>query len=309
MARPEPAEEELLLAAFRRARARFGAIELPLERFAERALERAEDRLARIGGPFTPRSRLDALRAAALEDLFLATACDLGIGGAWERLEADVLPGVAAAARRRARFPALADEVVRDLPGDLLAPPARGGARTRIGTFDGSGSLATFLAVIAVRRLAERARARAPAAARGGDDRARDSDPIPEPVAEDPDPASTLLHAERAGAIAETLARTWRTLTPREEAALALRYGDGLPQREIARLLEVGEPRVSRLLSAAVAKLRSALRAAAPFAESGGGDPEASWRLLRDALARRLAIPRSTTLPDPKERHGTPRGW
>lgn len=70
--------------------------------------------------------------------------------------------------------------------------------------------------------------------------------------------AEALEACEQRTLVDELLA----TLTPRERAAVRLRYADDLPQREIARRLHLSQSRTSRLLSTSLDKLRRASRAA-----------------------------------------------
>jgi hypothetical protein len=79
-----------------------------------------------------------------------------------------------------------------------------------------------------------------------------------------------------------------RALTPKERLTLVLKHRDARPQREIARLLAVGEPRVSRLLAAAVARLRDAMARLGSAPEGAPGRPVADGA-LEEPLAARLA--------------------
>ena len=84
--------------------------------------------------------------------------------------------------------------------------------------------------------------------------------------------------------MADALTGAWSRLTTRERLALALKYRDGLTQRSVARILGVGEPRVSRLVRRALEKIEGPLRAAAGTIE------DHQWSGLRDAVQTRLAI-------------------
>ena len=55
------------------------------------------------------------------------------------------------------------------------------------------------------------------------------------------------------------VAAAWQTFTTNEALALFYKHRDGLPQKTIAALLGVGEPRVSRLLSRGIERLVDAV--------------------------------------------------
>jgi RNA polymerase sigma-70 factor (ECF subfamily) len=171
-------------------------------------------------------------------DLFLARACEEAAEAAWGALESRYFAGLRALLRRRGASPAEAAEVIRDLPDLLRAPPIRGGARTRLGAYDGRASLFAFLAVVALRRLADRRRERAPEVL------SRIATwPAPEPA-----PLTRLLPREEAAALEAALAEALRTLAPAERLALQLRHRDGLSEGGIAAVLGVGEARARDLL-------------------------------------------------------------
>jgi RNA polymerase sigma factor for flagellar operon FliA len=67
-------------------------------------------------------------------------------------------------------------------------------------------------------------------------------------------------HVERRQA-AWTLARAVEALPERQQLVLSLHYVEGLTYREIAKILDVSEPRVCQIHGEALAKLRNALEA------------------------------------------------
>ena len=107
------------------------------------------------------------------------------------------------------------------------------------------------------------------------------------PAARTGDPLRRLLDAEAARALDEAFRAAWKDLTPKESLAVLLKYRDDLPQTAIARVLDVGEPRVSRILSAALEKIRAAIRTRVP--EGLGLDAERVRPTLRDVVAATLA--------------------
>jgi RNA polymerase sigma factor (sigma-70 family) len=266
----------------------YGPLPLSFEAYARHVLEHVRSRLKRCGASADRQS--DALAAAHGADLFLSIACETDVPDAWRVLVERVLVTLGPVAGRRGASPAEAHELLAELPGELCAPPPSGGARTRIGTYDGSGSLFAWLAVIIARRVADAHRAggsrsRPPVLsldARGGDAGAAE-------VASDRSapPEGRVLEQEAVRNLRSALREVWDRLTDREALALLWKHRDGLSQRDIARILDVGEPRVSRILDGAVAKLREGLsrRITAP---SGPGS-DSAWAHLAEALGSHLA--------------------
>lgn len=227
-------------AVFASGRRRFGPLALRYDAFAARATRF-------LPGP----------RPELSPDFYLAAACAEGVDGAWECFEHRYDRRLREFAVGRGLSQADAEELVHQLPGSLVQPPPRGGSLTRIGTYDGSCKLFTWLCSIVVRRIADRARAR------GG------THQVPAPVndtlaAAEGSPAILCENRETARVLAETLAAAWRTLDAREATVLRLRYREGLPQTEIASRLGIGAPRVCRLKRGALAKLRAAIRRGFP---------------------------------------------
>jgi RNA polymerase sigma factor (sigma-70 family) len=279
--------DDVLRRGFDEGAAEHGPLALRFETFARQAAALTRRRLARSGRGAAPGDVASALARAALADLYLAVACDERAPGAWETFSSRFESKIVALGVRRGASRAEAEQIARDLPGQLFAPPDDGAARTRLGTFDGSGSLVGWLAVIVERRMADRRRAaaRAPASI--------DREPASRGA---PGPVEAAIGAEAARCFADAVAAAWRSLTPREALALLLLHRDGLPQAQIARVLAVGEPRVSRIVAAASQKIReSVVRAVgAPAAEG------ATWDALRRAVAESLAtLPGG---PDPSSR-------
>jgi RNA polymerase sigma factor (sigma-70 family) len=254
--------------AHERGRAEHPAFALPLDGFARLA------GAAAAAGPRHP------------GDLYLAAACAAGIEAAWEALRRDLLPGVRALLVRRGVPSAEAEAVVAELPGHLVAPGRDGDGAPRIAGFRGESRLATWLSVVAWRRANER---------RDGGRRLVALDAAGGAVDGRATPLTAALGAELAARFEAALHAAWGALTPRECLALLLRYRDGLPQGEIARMLGVGEPRVSRLLAAGLRRLREEVHRVLGETPAPGvaGEP---WEALREAVRRRLATPDGTAL-------------
>lgn len=187
----------------------------------------------------------------AVADYYLARACDAGAAGAWERLEARYRRPMLRFLRRRGAAADEAEVIVDDAFSTLATPPPRGGARTRIGTYDGRGSLKSWLSTVAWRRLIDTWRAR-----RGAQDV---QDDVVAGEGRALDPALHVSREETARLIGQGLEEAWAEMTSRELQAVVLKYRHHLPQTEIARILRVGPPRVSRMLTSATTRMREAI--------------------------------------------------
>ncbi len=217
-------------------------------------------------------------------DLFLAIACDRAVQGAWEALDREFAPRLRGLLRKRGASHEEATEMLNDLPGYLCQAPADGRARTRIGTYDGSGSLFSWLAVIALRGVNQR---------RGGAERTRRVDaPVSQVATVRTAPGRGVIAEETARRFQSALAAAWTALTPRERLAVLLRHRDGLAGKEVARLMGVGEPRVSRLLEAGLSRLKEALHRLMPSAMSA--PDSVVWNAMAGVLAQHLATLRSS---------------
>ncbi|MGE0192698.1 MAG: RNA polymerase sigma factor [Planctomycetota bacterium] len=208
------------------------------------------------------------------EDWYLAQACDLGVPGAWERLAAQHRRPLRAFLRRRGGRTPEVDAVLDDLWGRLAAPAPRGTATTRLGTYDGRGALFSWLATVAWRALADTWRARQ---GQGGA-------PEDGPGDGQHDPGSQVGADEIDRQLGGALEEAWGGLTLRELEAVVLKYRHHLPQNQIARVLGVGSPRVTRLLQSATQRLRGALEARFELRPHEVGESHA----LRHAVARLL---------------------
>jgi RNA polymerase sigma factor (sigma-70 family) len=245
-------------------------------------------RLRREGRPESVSEVARALAASSDADLYLAVGCEARDPQAWQELGREFIPRLEALVLRRGGRAEEAHEIARETIHSLYAPPRRGGEATGLGTYDGSVRLFSWLAVILLRRLADVRRARRelpvdPAMlsdGQGGHGSGR-------PGAVEEDPLRQALDAESArrldGAFQEALSR----LSPRATLAILCKYRDGLQQTQIARLLGIGEPRVSRLLSEALRQIRAAVLRR--FPDSADVASDRTRRALVEVLARRLA--------------------
>jgi DNA-directed RNA polymerase specialized sigma24 family protein len=271
----DPALDRALAVHHAQGRARHPSIDLPLATFTEAAGELSRRRLVRQGIAPTSALLVAAVERAAGADLYLAVACDGGVAGAWERFLHLYGPRLVALASARGLAPADADEVGHDVLHDLSAPAPAAPARTLLGTYDGAGSLFGWLATILVRRLWQRARRRTAPSAGG----------LPEASARTADPVDAAIDAETARRLRAAVAAATARCTPIELLALLGVHRHGWTQGEVARVLGVGRPRVSRLVARAVRRIRAACGSVLDVPRAGGPD---LWPLLVDAISRAL---------------------
>lgn len=277
-------------AAWEAARRAHGDLGLTPEELAEEARRGLRRRREAAALPADD-DVLDALLPSlALGDLYLARACERGSEAAWRALHAAYAPRLAGLLRKREGRAIDAESWVDELFGELALPPAAGGAggaRTRLGGYDASGSLLGWLAATLLHRLERRGRDRLRPA---GDLAERLAPPAPPPLA-------PLLDREDAVGFERAFGEGWSRLEREERAAIVWKHRHGWSQRAIARALDVGEERVSRWVQRGLAKLRGAL--ASRGVEDVGAPRSARSEALLAALERRLATSALETAPPP----------
>jgi len=247
----DPAAREALRVGYEAGRAAHRTVLLDAATFRAAVVDRFTWRLERSGLDPTPGRITPLLGTTCFADLYLTVACDVDRAGAWTCLLSTYAPRIDGLARsiglgQRARG------IGNDVLADLTAPPSAGRARTRIGLYDGSGSLFAWLAVVLRRREISRSRRRAQPKAVGGSVEWEAED-----VTGNQDPFCALANAEEAAQLLRALQAAWATLATREQLAIHYKYGEVLKQRDIARLLGLSESRVSRVIRDALEKLRT----------------------------------------------------
>jgi RNA polymerase sigma factor (sigma-70 family) len=251
----------------------YGTLALPYPRFAQRYLSLTCRRLLQSGVATTDAKIAAALHRAAGADVYLTVACDESIAGAWEVFTRRFVPRLRGLARKRGASATEADDLAHQLPAELAQAPTNRETRTRLGRYDGSSSLLSWLTVICLRRLVDLRRARAvrPAAVGAVPDRAA--------LGRRADPSRRAAEAEEVKRFRTLLASAWGELSRQESLALLWKHRDGLRQTQIAALLGVGPPRVSRIVKRAIDKLRERV---------GNGDSDSSWPTLLRAVEKHM---------------------
>jgi RNA polymerase sigma factor (sigma-70 family) len=191
--------------------------------------------------------------------------------------------------QQRVRRPEARD-LLEELPGLLAIASGGGASRTQLARFDGRGSLFAFLSTVVLRAWW---RARGKESARNS--RGQLSRGVVDTVA---DPASIAGGYEASAAFARAMDLAWRSLSTREQLVLVCRFVDGLKGAQIAALLGVGEPRVSRLVEHAIARLSAGIAKEFPSQQH---DLRSVWRRLRDIVGERLELPPGETPPPLRE--------
>jgi len=200
---------------------------------------------------------LDALPDAALmlcnrlhtDDLYLALACAQQNARAWEVFFSAYRAYIRGMARSALPAEAAAMDLADSLPGHLFLPDRAG--QSRVASYDGQTSLATWLRVIII-HLAINHQAR----------KANGHEPL-ESVLGMADELSlqrieTALRASSFEPLIQAAIQTaGQGLSQRERLIMLWRYEDGLSGQEIAQLLEVHPSTITRELQRIYQKLRA----------------------------------------------------
>ena len=263
----------LLDAHYARGRMQYGQLQYPFDPFRARATAKTRAWCQNESQPW-----LRAVEQLKGADFYLASACDAGRDPAWERLRDAFLGRLTGLALRRGVRKDDAVEWIDETLADLSLPRPEGLDERRIGAYSGRGPLFSFLATLVLRRradaidAAQRTRRREARRVRGAADQVD---------------TTHVLERAMGGELADVTRRALRealaALTPREHLVLVLKHRDGHSQREIARVLGVGAPRVSRLVDAGHRKVAVLLRE-----RLGDIDTPEGWQSACEAVRREL---------------------
>lgn len=182
-----------------------------------------------------------AIAAVKLDELLLAYHGARGHVVALQVIRT-LLDDLRAPLRRTGASPAQIDELLTDLPGDLLGPRTTGAAR--ILGFSGRSTLAAWLRVVAVRMLVERRR-------RAGAVIDDDDVTLAQTATADLDPELELLRRTYAREFREAFAAAIAELAPEDRALLRQHHIDGVGLDALALLHGVHRATAARRLAAA----------------------------------------------------------
>jgi len=267
-------------AAFERCQHRYPTVQLTFEAFLARVSEI-------VGGEQTESGRRQAFSRLNHEELFLALACSLGDGIAWEHFVDDYLPLVRRFAERACRASAEAEDLAQDLVAALI-PPAAPGKPSRLAGYNGGGSLGAWLRVTVARAAIDRFRR---------DRRQISLEVMEEQGSELPAPSADSAR-ERAGepldahwgpVLSKLLEEELRLLPARDRLILALYYLRGVRLEAIGRQFGVHEATASRWIEAARKRVRKRVEAALRRRHGlRARDLQSLWRQVSDKDLRAL---------------------
>jgi RNA polymerase sigma-70 factor len=238
-----------------------------------------EAHLRNVVGRSFPKRKVDRqaqarfVRSLHTNDLLLALACSRGSNAAWQRFSSLYRTYLANLSNRLIGRGFDPQDLSDTICIDLFLPDRSG--QSRIASYDGRCSLATWLRVIVSNRIInERLRK---------DSRFSSLEGVPEPT------DSTALHQLEAGLrlnrYGSMILRCFRSaslrLSPRDRLILLLRYDQELQLGEIARLFSVHQSTITRQIDRALAKLRDDLVASL---RSAGLGPDATQECLSVAF-------------------------
>lgn len=181
-------------------------------------------------------------------DLFVAYHAARGEAAAVAAVRV-LLSGLRGALKKTGASEALVDEVLAELPADLVAP--RAGAAPRIAGYSGRGPLGGWLRVVAVRAIVER-RKREPRPAREVDTYAE--------AAALHDPELELLRRTYAEKIESALARAFGSLPEDQQLLLRQHHTDGLSIDRLAVMHGIHRATAARRVAAARESLAREVR-------------------------------------------------
>jgi RNA polymerase sigma-70 factor (ECF subfamily) len=179
-----------------------------------------------------------------LTDLYLACACSLGDRRALAAFDRAFLAPVEGIVRGVAGAGHLASDVAQVVRARLLGDES---GRRRISDYRGTGALAGWVRVVALRIAANARRGeRAAAAASAGS-----SAPPTPPAIED-----MVLRARYGDAFNDAFRRSFRALGAEDRLALRLHYADGRSLDQVAAALDLSRATAGRRLLSARTRLR-----------------------------------------------------
>ena len=234
---PQVAFEELYQQSYSAARNHYGDLGLSLEVFDRRIAAVVKKHL----GPAPLEGTVvDFVRRLRLSDLYLATACALPNEIAWRRLERDYRAYIYENARQVSPNSGVADDLARNIIAAIFLPDGSG--QSRIGSYDGRCSLATWLRSViknqAINDLDQRWNS------------VERLDSVPDIL--DQRSLQRLDDGQRAQRYGSMISDAFKsavdTLTKSDRALLLLRYDQELHARDIAEIDRVHPSTITRRL-------------------------------------------------------------
>lgn len=238
--------EALVRDRFRLASGVHGDLAVALEQF-ENHLKRIAHRY--LGPELSDESRIAFVRALHTNDLFLSLSCAMGTDAGWQRFYTLYRKYLSDLSRHLlGRSPDL-DELGETIWIDLFLLDRSG--QSRIASYDGRSSLATWLRVVVSNRVINERQRRSQSTG--------NMDNIPEPV--DPhahrDVEARVVRERYQGMVLSAFKSSLRVLSDRETLIVLLRYDQGLQLGEIARMFSVHQSTITRQLDHVVDRLRN----------------------------------------------------
>jgi RNA polymerase sigma-70 factor len=235
----------IVLDRYQRASAMHGDLCIQIVQF-EAHLQRILDRY--LGPNRTEDLVLSLVLSLHTNDLFLALSCAKGNDSGWRRFHALYGKYLADLSRHLLGGPDR-EEVGQTIWIDLFLPDRSG--QSRIASYDGRSSLATWLRVVVSNRIINERQRRNFCSA--------NIENIPEPA----DPRALQKVESRLGssryenAIVSAFEKALASLNHRDALIVLLRYDQGLQLGEIARLYAVHQSTITRQLDRAIERLRA----------------------------------------------------
>lgn len=208
---------------------------------------------------------LAGLQALHLSDLYLACACQRGLPAALALFEQHYLQPLAASLKHTEPSAAAIDELCQQLREQLFVAvpasatqPAGAAKPGKIGSYDGRGSLKSWLRVVALRATLTRRRGERRQRLQPLPDADVDTALLALPLGAGPELA--LLRNRHEPDIKQALTEALATLPAERVNVLRLHLLDGLTLEKIARLYRVNRSTVKRWLDDTHARLLAELR-------------------------------------------------
>lgn len=201
----------------------------------ESHLVRISDRY--LGSDIADQSRISFVKSLHTNDLLLALSCAMGTDAGWKRFYEVYRKYLCDLSRHLLGRAPDSEELGETIWVDLFLPDKSG--QSRIASYDGRSSLATWLRVVVSNRVINERQRRSFSTG--------NIDAIPEPT------DSSALHNVEArvrqeryhSMILGAFQRAQGTLSDRETLIVLMRYDHGLQLGEIARLFSVHQSRVA----------------------------------------------------------------